>query len=163
MGLIKSPTDWSVAVHTKSAQGKSRPGRAVARVALSFLEGRGGGQRKAQVATPPFNPGSWVPVGVKPSGHHSHCPATLASMWQDLATKAQIPLLSIMCQGGARQGLKEKGKWHRMTRGKLGEVVLRSLSWLALVGRMGSASLLGTTSAEALRWRSMFSMSAAQP
>lgn len=101
-------------------------------------------------------------MGVKPSGHHSHCPVTLASMWQGLATKAQIPLLSIMCQGGTRQGLKEKGKWHRMTRGKLGEVVLRSLSWLALVGGTGSASLLGTTSAKALRW-SMFSMSAAQP
>lgn len=60
MGLIKSPTDWSVAVQftSKSAQGLSRPGRAVARVALCFLEGRAGGQRKAQVATPPFNPGS---------------------------------------------------------------------------------------------------------
>lgn len=42
-------------IHIKA---RSRPGRAMARVALHFLEGRSGGQRKAQIATSPFNPGS---------------------------------------------------------------------------------------------------------
>lgn len=44
MRLIKSPTDWSVAVQftSKLAQALSRSGRAMTRVAFCFPDGRAG-------------------------------------------------------------------------------------------------------------------------
>lgn len=54
-----------------------------------------------------------------------------------------------------------KGQMAQSDQRELGGVVLRSLSWLALVGGAESASLLETASAKALGW-SIFSIFAAQ-